>query len=197
MADPLSNIGSSISSAISLARFILDLKNTPTDVKTCLDLLSRVNEDLQDLISLRSKHLKQLSTTPDNLKRLFRIIVAANESILDVGRLLEGCRAEANGGQVPLKGRMKWVLGDSTAFMRRTGNLQQQHAAINVEIQYLRQLELNQSSRNLSPTTVFENPELFSLGRRRSSSKLSVSGSICTMILLIVFDISDLIRYHS
>jgi hypothetical protein len=132
----LSGVASVTSGVVTFSKFLYDLKNTPVDVKTCLDLVRRVDEDIQYAISLRGKNLKLLSDTPIELERLDRIIAAATESILDVGRLLEGCRREAHGGRVPIRGRMKWVLGDSTAFSRRTGNLQQQHAAINVEIAY-------------------------------------------------------------
>lgn len=172
----LSGIGTAINTTVTFARFVYELKNTPVDVKTCLDLVSRVDEDIQYTISLREKHLKHLSSTPEVLKRLDRIIASANQSILDVGRLLEGCRKEAHGGQVPMKGRMKWVMGDSTAFARRTANLQQQHAAINVEIGFLRQLEALQPVKDfVTSNTTFENTELLSMGRRKSTSKLSAS----------------------
>jgi hypothetical protein len=171
----LSGVASVTSGVVTFSKFLYDLKNTPVDVKTCLDLVRRVDEDIQYAISLRGKNLKLLSDTPIELERLDRIIAAATESILDVGRLLEGCRREAHGGRVPIRGRMKWVLGDSTAFSRRTGNLQQQHAAINVEIAYLRQMEALKPLRDLSNNTTFENTDLMSMSsRRRSSSRLSV-----------------------
>lgn len=170
----LSGVASVTSGVVTFSKFLYDLKNTPVDVKTCLDLVRRVDEDIQYAISLRGKNLKLLSDTPIELERLDRIIAAATESILDVGRLLEGCRREAHGGRVPIRGRMKWVLGDSTAFSRRTGNLQQQHAAINVEIAYLRQMEALKPLRDLSNNTTFENADLMSMSsRRRSSSRLS------------------------
>jgi hypothetical protein len=170
----ISGLASATSGIVTFSKFLYDLKNTPIDVKTCLDLVRRVDEDIQYAISLRGKNLKLLSDSPIELDRLDRIISAATESILDVGRLLEGCRREAHGGKVPIKGRMKWVLGDSTAFSRRTGNLQQQHAAINVEIAYLRQMEALKPLRDLSNNTTFENADLMSMSsRRRSSSRLS------------------------
>lgn len=178
MPDPatlaISGISAAVNTTVTLVKFIHELKSTPTDVKTCLDLVSRVDEDIQYAIKLRQKHLKHLTSTPDELKRLDRIIAGANQSILDVGRLLEGCRREAHGGQVPMVGRLKWVMGDSTAFSRRTANLQQQHAAINVEIGFLRNLEALQPVKDLLiSNTTFENPELLSMGRRKSSSRLS------------------------
>jgi hypothetical protein len=175
----ISGISTAVNATVTLVKFVHELKTTPIDVKTCLDLVSRVDEDIQYVVSLREKNLKHLSSTPDQLKRLDRIIAGANQSILDVGRLLEGCRREAHGGQVPMMGRMKWVLGDSTAFSRRTANLQQQHAAINVEIGFLRQLETLQPVKDLLiSNTTFENPELLSMGRRKSLSRLSTFGDI-------------------
>jgi hypothetical protein len=90
-----------------------------------------------------------------------------------VGRLLEGCRKEAHGGTVPLQGRVKLVQSDSVAFSRRSANLQQQHAAINIEIAYMRQLEALKPLTDLANTTIFENAELLSMNRKRSSSRLS------------------------
>jgi hypothetical protein len=170
----VSGLASVVNTAVTFARFAYDIKNTPTDVKTCLDLVCRVDEDIQFAINLRAQHLKQLSTNPETLRRLDRIIVQARESIIDVGRLLEGCRREAHGGKVPIQGRVKWVLGDSMAFSRRTANLQQQHAAINAEIAYMRQIEGLKPLRDLTASTVFENAELLSMSRKRSSSRLSV-----------------------
>jgi hypothetical protein len=69
---------------------------------------------------------------------------------------------------------VRWVLGDSMAFSRRTPNLQQQHAAINAEIAYMRLIEGLKSLRDLTTSTVFENAELLSMSRKRSSSRLSV-----------------------
>jgi hypothetical protein len=169
----IASLASAINASVTFAKFVYEIKNTPTDVKTCLDLVRRVDEDIQYVISLRQTHLKHLSSNPDKLKRLDSIIASANQSILDVGRLLEGCRREAHGGQVPMKGRMKWVMGDSTAFARRTANLQQQHAAINVEIGFLTQLESLQPIKDFITTnTTFENPDLFPVNRKRSTSKL-------------------------
>src|SRR5450432_2570600 len=127
----VSTVASTINSSLNIARFISDIKNTPTDVKTCFDLTRRIEEDLSTLINLRSRHEKYLLTVPDTLKRIDRIIHCTREGILDVCRLLEGCREEVyEGHMIPLSRKMKWVLGDSVAFSRRTTNLQQQHAAV-------------------------------------------------------------------
>jgi hypothetical protein len=189
MPDPatatlISGVNTALSATLTIIKFIHELKSTPTDVKTCLDLVSRVDEDIQYAIALRGKHLRHLSSTPDELKRLDRIIASATESILDVGRLLERCRREANGGQVPIAGRVRWVLGDSTAFSRRTANLQQQHAAVNGEITHLRNLGALQPVRDiLVSNTTFENPELLSMGRRKSASRLAECGQVGMWVL--------------
>jgi hypothetical protein len=174
----LSAIGSTVASVVTFARVIFDIKNTRTDVKTCLDLVQRVDQDIQYAISLRTKNLKLLSENPDELRRIDGIIGAATDSIMDVGRLLEGCRPEAHGGRVPFRGKVKWVLGDSTAFLRRTGNLQQQHAAINIEIAYMRKLGPLKASADPVTNTIFENTELLWMERKRNPSKVSVLDEI-------------------
>jgi hypothetical protein len=112
---------------------------------------------LQYLISLRTGYAKNLESTPEVLTRVDVVIQDAYASIQSVGLLLEGCRREAHGGQTPFKGRMKWVLADSTAFQRRTGNLLVQHAAILGEITNLRSIEALQPLRSLASEISFEN----------------------------------------
>ena len=169
----LSGLASAVSAAVTGLKFVFDLKNTPVDVTTCLGHVARVNKDLQYLISLRTSYAKNLESTPEVLTRVDGVIQDAYESIQSVGLLLEGCRREAHGGQTPFRGRMKWVLADSTAFQRRTGNLLAQQAAINVEITNLRRIEALQPLRSLASEISFENMGMIPLGRRRSSSKLS------------------------
>jgi hypothetical protein len=169
----ISNIGSTLNSSITFTKFVFELKNTPKDVQSCLEMVKCVDDDLQYAASLRTQHLKYLSMNPAILNRLDRILQKASDSIFDTGRLLESCRPDAHGGQVPFAGKMKWVLGDSTAFVLRTRNLTEQHAAINAEIAYLRQLEMLQSPRSLDSQTTFENLELLSVRQKRSTSSLS------------------------
>jgi hypothetical protein len=164
-------VAAAITASLTIATFIKDIKNTPADVKACFDLTSRVDEDLQYLISLRKTHEKYLSTVSDTANRQDRMIHATGKSILDICRLLEGCRKELyEGNTIPLSSRMKWVLGDSGAFLRRTSNLQQQHAAINAEIAYLRQLDMLKPLEMIA-TTTFENLELLSMGRKKRGSR--------------------------
>lgn len=65
---------------------------------------------------------------------------------------------------------MKWVLGDSVAFARRTANLQQQHAALNVEIVSLRQIDMLKPLERIA-TTTFENVELLSMERKKTQKR--------------------------
>jgi hypothetical protein len=176
----VSNVTSSISSSLTIAKFVSDLKNTPTDVKTCFDLTARIDTDLQYLISLRSKHEKYFLTVPDNLDRLDHVIYSARQSLLDICMLLEGCRKEIyERGKIPFSSKMRWVLGDSGAFTRRTVNLQQQHAAMNVEIAFLRQIDLLKPLERMA-TTTFENVELLSMESKKKNRNFE-KGTLVTM----------------
>ncbi|PQE28125.1 hypothetical protein CJF30_00010229 [Rutstroemia sp. NJR-2017a BBW] len=170
MGDPASMIGGvagTISSSISIISFINNIKNTPTDVKTCFALTHRVSTDLEHLILLRNQHHKYLREDPTSASRIDGIISSAKSGILDICQVLEGCRKEIyEDGSIPLRRKMSWVLGDSAAFTRRSLNLQQQHAAINTEIMFLRQLSvLKPLERTM--TTTFENVHLLSMRERR------------------------------
>ncbi|KAF7886966.1 uncharacterized protein EAF02_003613 [Botrytis sinoallii] len=180
MPDPITvstiaSVAGALSHSISIAAFVKDIKNTPADVKTCFSLTERVSTDLEHLILLRSQHSKYLSRSPFASKRLDGIINDVRESILDICRLLEGCRKEVYEGEhIPVKKRLQWVLGDGSAFERRRGNLQQQHIALLAEIGWLRGLEVGKGTGNLE----FENVELLSAGRReRKSSSVSQTGN--------------------
>jgi len=183
----ISTVASTVASSLSLARLISDIKNTPADVKTCFDLTHRIEADLQTLVNLRARHEKYLLTVPETLKRLDDIVCATKDGILNVCRLLEGCREEVyEGNTIPLGSKMKWVLGDSVAFSRRTANLQQQHAAINVEIMSLRQIDMLKPLERIA-TTTFENVELLSMERkgakkRDSSQSRKDKGKYCDFL---------------
>jgi hypothetical protein len=183
----ISTVASTVASSLSLARLISDIKNTPADVKTCFDLTHRIEADLQTLVNLRARHEKYLLTVPGTLKRLDDIVYATKDGILNVCRLLEGCREEVyEGNTIPLGRKMKWVLGDSVAFSRRTANLQQQHAAINVEIMSLRQIDMLKPLERIA-TTTFENVELLSMERkgakkRDSSQSRKDKGKYCDFL---------------
>jgi len=173
MPDPITlgvfpGLSAAASAVVTSSKFIYDLKNTPVHVKTCLDLVARIVDDIQFAVSLRDRFLKLLSENPGDLKRLDRVIASAEQSILDIGRLLEGCREEAHGRNVPLKWRMRWVLGDSAAFALRTGNLQQQHATILHEIAYLTSLDDKKRLKELRPNIAFENMDYMSSKREES-----------------------------
>jgi hypothetical protein len=160
-----------ISSTLTITQFIRGIRNAPLDVKGCLNLTGRVEMDRQHLISLQRKHQKYLETVPEIANRQTQIIHDARQSINDVCRLLEGCRPEVYEGQsIPLLAKMKWALGDNTAFGRRAVNLQQQHAAINLEIAHLRQVEILFPLEKLAATT-FENLELLTMERKNAQDK--------------------------
>ena len=193
MPEPItivSTVTSTVSSSLTIAKFIKDIKNTPTDVKTCFDLTQRVKDDVQTLISLRARHEKYLLTVPDTLKHLDRIICDTNDSILDVCSLLEGCRKEVyEDNMIPFGRKVKWVLGDSAAFARRTANLQQQHATLNREILGLRQIDILKPLERLA-TTTFENVELLSMERKKTQSRLD-KGELTALEISVINNFED------
>jgi hypothetical protein len=165
-----STVGSTISTSLVLATFYKDIKNTPTDVQTCFDLTHRVTQDLSHLISLRRRHTKYLNTVPDIARRVDGIIHSTSQSIGDACKLLENCRKEAyEGHTIPFSKKVQWVLGDSAAFARRTSNLQQQHAALILEITHLRQVDMLKPLEAMA-TTTFENLELLTMERKNARS---------------------------
>ncbi|CZR50247.1 uncharacterized protein PAC_00119 [Phialocephala subalpina] len=166
-----STLGSSLTATVTAANFIFALHNTPNDVRACAQLVTRVYDDLQFLITLRNSHQEYLEASPIERQRLDGIIAEAAKSLLAIGRKLEDCRAEANGGKVPLMGRMKWILGDSASFVLHSRNLGVQQAAINSEINWLRNLRQakgKEKEESKVVEAVFENLELLKLSSKKS-----------------------------
>lgn len=167
-----STVGSTISTSLVLATFYKDIKNTPTDVQTCFGLTNRVTQDLNHLISLRRRHAPYLRTVPDIARRVDDIIYATSQSVGDACKLLENCRKEAyEGHTIPFSKKVQWVLGDSAAFSRRTSNLQQQHAALMLEITHLRQVDVLKPLEPIA-TTTFENLQLLTMERKTPRYRL-------------------------
>lgn len=59
MPDPVtaavsSGLAATVNAAFTFARFVYETENASKDVKTCLDLVRRVDEDIQHTICLRS-----------------------------------------------------------------------------------------------------------------------------------------------
>lgn len=103
-----------------------------------------------------------LAQRPVDAKRMDDIITSASESLTSIGALCERLNADAYGGKVPYKKRLRWVLGDSASFDRRTRDLQAQHSAIQQEIAWLRSIELVVPLHSLVETnTAFDNFDLW------------------------------------
>ena len=169
----LSGVGSTAATTLKLANFFKDIKNTPTDIKTCFDLTNRVRLDLQHLISLRGKHVKYLATVPDIATHVDSIIHSTSESVEDASKLLEACRKEIyEENIIPYNRKVQWVLGDSAAFARRTSNLQQQHVATILEITHLRQVDMLKPLEIIA-TTTFENLELLTIKKKKIDSRIN------------------------
>lgn len=172
-----SGVGSTIVSTLTIASFIKDLKNTPLDVKTCIALTTLINTDLDYLIKLRStpSNVSYLSQNPDLSRRIDNIIISTQQAILDVGRLLEGCRQEVYGrASVPVKERMKWILGDSMAFKRREGNLHGVHRAVLNEVGFLRMREsAGETVSRVIECVTFENVDLLEMAHKRREKRLT------------------------
>jgi hypothetical protein len=90
----VSTVTSTVASSFSLARLISDIKNTPTDVKTCFNLTHRIEADLQTLVNLRARYERYPLTVPETPKRLDDIVYATKDGIMNVSRLLEGYRED-------------------------------------------------------------------------------------------------------
>jgi hypothetical protein len=158
----LSNVSGSVTATVTLSNLILCLRNCPEEVKTCFSLVNLINSDIQHAVKLRTKHRDILAQRPVDAKRMDDIITSASESLTAIGALVERLNADANGGKVPYKKRLRWVLGDSASFDRRTRDLQAQHSAIQQEINWLRTIELVAPLHSLTETnTSFDNFDLW------------------------------------
>jgi hypothetical protein len=158
----LSGLSGSITAAINVSNLVLGLRNCPEEVKTCFSLVNLVNADIQHAVKLRTMHRDLLAQRPVDAKRMDDVITSASVSLTSLGALCERLNADAHGGKVPYAKRMRWVLGDSASFDRRTRDLQAQHSAIQQEIAWLRTIELIAPLQALTEAnTAFDNFDLW------------------------------------
>ncbi|KAI8683415.1 hypothetical protein NCS57_00005700 [Fusarium keratoplasticum] len=113
------------------------------EVRRSLELVRTCDRDLQHLISLRDEHLDILERKPIELERINLIIEDAHKGLLEVGRIVEKCRPEANRGKLPFARRGRWVLFDSKQFNSQVPVINGHHQAVLAEITFLRQIALH------------------------------------------------------
>lgn len=113
------------------------------EVRRSLELVRTCDRDLQHLISLRDEHLDILERKPIELERINLIIEDAHKGLLEVGRIVEKCRPEANRGKLPFARRGRWVLFDSKQFNSQVPVINGHHQAVLTEITFLRQIALH------------------------------------------------------
>lgn len=165
----LSAFSDSISVIIDLGTKVQASKSVPDEVKTCSALTNLISGDLEYLLILRSKAsvVTYLSLEPDLARRIDKIIVLTRDAILDVGKLLEGCRKDIYAkGKVPLKMRLKWMNEGYKAFQLREANLQGVHRAVLGEISFLRTIDTAAQGVVVKPIVEpesFENLELLGM----------------------------------
>ncbi|KAI8724375.1 hypothetical protein NCS52_00006400 [Fusarium sp. LHS14.1] len=113
------------------------------EVRRSLELVRTCDRDLQHLISLRDENLDILERKPIEFERINLIIEDAHKGLLEVGRIVEKCRPEANRGKLPFGKRGRWVLFDSKQFNSQVPVINGHHQAVLTEITFLRQIALH------------------------------------------------------
>ncbi|RMJ17842.1 hypothetical protein CDV36_002531 [Fusarium kuroshium] len=121
----------------------IESRQTNDQVRRSLELVRTCDRDLQHLISLRDEHLDILERKPIELERINCIIEDAHKGLLEVGRIVEKCRPEANKGRLPFARRGRWVLFDSKEFNSQVPVINSHHQAVLAEVTFLRQIALH------------------------------------------------------
>ncbi|KAF4446804.1 hypothetical protein F53441_9585 [Fusarium austroafricanum] len=121
----------------------IEAGQTNDQVRRSLELVRTCDRDLQHLIGLREEHLDILERKPIELDRINLIIEDAHMGLLEVGRIVEKCRPEANKGKIPFTRRGRWVLFDSKEFNSQVPVINGHHQAVLAEITFLRQIALH------------------------------------------------------
>ncbi|KAJ4147947.1 hypothetical protein LMH87_002439 [Akanthomyces muscarius] len=136
---------------------VTDTGRVPNEIRICLELVQTCHQDLQDLISLRNKHLELLEAAPAQiLTRLNTVIDQANRGLAAARAIVEKCRPQAHhGNKTPLHSQLEWAWGASSEFRCQEPLLSRHHAAVLAELNFLRQLTtwavLGDSTARMSP----------------------------------------------
>ncbi|TID02601.1 hypothetical protein CH35J_004106 [Colletotrichum higginsianum] len=135
-------VTASLHATYQLLRFSVDVDHAPSQVRQSLDLVQTCYRDLQHLIEIRNECLPFLRQTPIVLNRVNDIIETAGQGLVEVCRIVEKRRPDANKGKVPLRDRMAWVLFDSVEFRGHEPTISRHHASVLAEMTFLRHAAL-------------------------------------------------------
>ncbi|KAH8880211.1 hypothetical protein GQ53DRAFT_774350 [Thozetella sp. PMI_491] len=128
--------------ALDIILFAVELDQVPRAVGRCLELVRTCHADIQHLIELRNEYIEILSRRPKELERVNRVIENANRGLMEVCKIVEKCRPEANNGRTGFRARLWWMWMDSAEFKDQQPIISRQHSAVIAELTYLRQLGL-------------------------------------------------------
>ncbi|TQN66158.1 hypothetical protein CSHISOI_09269 [Colletotrichum shisoi] len=131
-------VTASLHATYQLLRFSVDVDHAPSQVRQSLELVQTCHRDLQHLIEIRNECLPFLRQTPVVLNRVNDIIETAGQGLVEVCRIVEKRRPDANKGKVPLRDRVAWVLFDSVEFRGHEPTISRHHASVLAEMTFLR-----------------------------------------------------------
>lgn len=121
---------SGLNSTIKFIEFAYKVQGVPEEVKQSLELINRVEGDINEARRLlREKH----DILDEGLRqRVIRAIDDAEKSRISIGRTVESCRVDMDRKKdsVAMRHRITWVLRDRDAFQTKERNLDYAHKAL-------------------------------------------------------------------
>ncbi|CAG2007374.1 unnamed protein product [Fusarium graminearum] len=138
MTEYLGPVGSLTNVTYHVIKLLIKCKQASDEVRRSLELVRTCDRDLQHLISLREEHLDILERKPIELVRVNSIIEDAHNGLLEVGRIVEKCRPEAQKKGLPFCRRGLWVMFDAEEFNSQVPVVNSHHQSVLTEIQFLR-----------------------------------------------------------
>ncbi|EKJ75838.1 hypothetical protein FPSE_04018 [Fusarium pseudograminearum CS3096] len=143
MTEYLGPVGSLTSVTYHVIKLLIECKQASDQVRRSLELVRTCDRDLQHLISLREENLDILERKPIELVRVNSIIEDAHNGFLEVGRIVEKCRPEAQKKGLPFYRRGVWVMFDAEEFNSQVPVVNSHHRSVLTEIQFLRLIGLH------------------------------------------------------
>ncbi|KAF5239902.1 hypothetical protein FAUST_4671 [Fusarium austroamericanum] len=138
MTEYLGPVGSLTNVTYHVIKLLIECNQASDQVRRSLELVRTCDRDLQHLISLREEHLDMLERKPIELVRVNSIIEDTHNGLLEVGRIVEKCRPEAQKKGLPFFRRSLWVMFDAEQFNSQVPVVNSHHQSVLTEIQFLR-----------------------------------------------------------
>lgn len=137
----------SISTALSFANFVTGLHDAPSEIRSLVTIIQRVQEDVERALRLRSSPAVRnyCAERLEDKRWIYNALSDAQRALDDVGRYVENVRvtgSSENGSAVKMRSKFDWVLRHHRRLRDRKTTLLFCHQSLSTVINLMQNLQM-------------------------------------------------------